>query len=349
MNFKIKNLSKKIIKILLISSLLFSFNCGKKENLENKVRIGYMEHASGIAYFIADDKGYFKKEGLEVELVKCGFREHTDALISERVDLNVPTSFPYLFGIEAENPGTIKIFHLGGEKSNGELIFGFLVNKKSSIKSVEDLRQKKIGATSQIDILNLKLILSKLQLNLERDVKIIPVGLEVAAHTLTANRIDVLFISQPYLILTMAKGGARLLIKNPRANYIIDPYWSGASAVLTKYAKRNPKIVEKVMDALDEALDFYKENPIEGKKIVAKYVSYLSSELATEMGIYFKVKSTEPVDLEKVQYLADILVEYGILRKKIDVEKMYLSREKLEDYIKEQEIKNEKHSLNRTK
>src|SRR3954470_13149202 len=53
----------------------------------NKVRVGYIGLTCEAPIFTAVEKGYFKDEGLEVELVRCEWATYKDALALGRFDV----------------------------------------------------------------------------------------------------------------------------------------------------------------------------------------------------------------------------------------------------------------------
>src|SRR4051812_38760566 len=62
------------------------------------VRIGYLPFASDAALFAAYDRGYFREEGVKVELVRfSAANDNLNALLSGRVDMCGMLGFPTLF------------------------------------------------------------------------------------------------------------------------------------------------------------------------------------------------------------------------------------------------------------
>lgn len=319
---------KKLLSILIILILVgFSFVSGCEKKPE-EIKIGYIPHGSGLPFFVAVEKGYFKDEGLNVEFIECGYREFMDALLTGRVDVIAPTSFPSLFGIEVESSGLVKFFLTGGEEKDGDLIYGILVRKDIQATTIAELKGMKIGVTEQIARINLKLILKQVGLDPDKDVTIIQVDRSVAVTSLASKQIDAILLTQPDLTIALEKADSKLLEANPRSKYIKNPYWSGSAAVTTKFLEQNPKNIKKVLVALDKAIDFIRANPPEAKMLLPKYTP-LDQDIATKTGMYFLVKTTEPVDMQTIQFLADLLVEHNILKKNIDVSKMYVSIESL--------------------
>ena len=71
------------IVVAILCVLLFA-GCGKRSgstaNTGNKVRVGYIGLTCEAPIYTAYEKGFFKEEGLEVELVKCSWATYKDTL-----------------------------------------------------------------------------------------------------------------------------------------------------------------------------------------------------------------------------------------------------------------------------
>ena len=108
-----------------------------------KVRIGYLGLTCEAAMFVAKEKGFFKEEGLDVEFVKTDWDGLRDGLGLGRFDANY-TLIMYLLkpieqGLDVKITGGI---HTG--------CLRLQVGAKSDIKTVADLKGKKIGVPTHI-------------------------------------------------------------------------------------------------------------------------------------------------------------------------------------------------------
>src|ERR1051325_3665411 len=75
--------------VLLIALALAA--CGKQggpsQQASNKIRVGYIGLTCEAPIFSAVEKGFFKEEGLDVELVRCEWATYKDALALGRFDV----------------------------------------------------------------------------------------------------------------------------------------------------------------------------------------------------------------------------------------------------------------------
>lgn len=309
--------------VIVICGLVFFTDDSIHNRTAETVRIGYAEHSSFLPFYVAFDKGYYREEGLNVEAVEIGaISELLTGLLAGKFDYIDAYTFTQFFAVEAESPGKLKFFASGGETMAGDVITAILVRNNSDIKSLSDLKGKTVGL-QQADATHLKLILKLIGLNPDSDVNIIALSKDALLPSLQSGNVDAVWTQQPFVTIATETLGAQILLKNPRAKYVSDPFWTGPAAIVTsEYYERNPETVRKLLRAYDRAIDFIRSNTDEAKIIETKYTS-LPPDIATKSGFYFIAKPSEQVDLVKVQELADFYYLQGILSRKIDVRNMY--------------------------
>lgn len=111
------------ITLLILLILISLTQLGLSRKNPSKVRIGYIEHSSALPFWIAYERDYFREHGVDVEFVLCGFKNFMDTLLTGRVGLITATSFPTLFGIEAEKPGLLQFFGTGKQTDGSSFAF----------------------------------------------------------------------------------------------------------------------------------------------------------------------------------------------------------------------------------
>src|SRR5688572_2365274 len=129
-----------LLAALAAAALLFS-GCGKNSTSSanpNKIRVGYVGLTCEAPIFTAVEKGFFKEEGLEVELVKCEWSKYKDVLALGGFDITHHLVMYFLKPIEQGLD--VKI---GAGIHTGCLRVQTGVD--SPIKTVKDLRGKRIG------------------------------------------------------------------------------------------------------------------------------------------------------------------------------------------------------------
>src|SRR4030042_4034161 len=317
-----------VIACLVLTIFLYSIKKPAKDD-SNVIRLGYIKQAAELPLYVALENGYFKEQGLTVELVPLGYKEEMDALIRGDIDVIPATSMSLPFGVEGQEPGLIKIFQPGGiPAEDSEVIEAIITLNDSGIYNLGDLNGRKVGVSAgATDMFVMKTILKKNGLDVPEDVNVMEMKKEHLAIALNAGQVDAIYMTQPDLAMLMSKINGRYIVKNPRAKYIVAPFWSGAGVVISDYIGKNQQKFIRYLDATDKAIDYAEKNPMEAKRILASYTP-LDENLTSEVGLYFKAKSTDKIDLTKIQEIADIFYTLGTLNTKINVAEMFYSREK---------------------
>jgi NitT/TauT family transport system substrate-binding protein len=103
-----------------------------------KVTVGYMGLTCEAPIFVAKENGFFEAEGLQVEMVKCEWTQFKDLLALGKIDLGQQPITMFLKPIEE---GLDVKMTAGVHRG----CLRVQVSVHSNIKSVEELRGKKIG------------------------------------------------------------------------------------------------------------------------------------------------------------------------------------------------------------
>src|SRR5438046_4181839 len=125
-------------KFLCVAALVIALNSCKKEAASNKVRVGYIVLTCEAPIFTAVEKGFFKDEGLEVELVKCEWAQYKDVLALGGFDI---THHLVMYFLKPVEQGLDVRFTGGIHRGCLRVQAGL----NSDIRTVKDLRGKRIG------------------------------------------------------------------------------------------------------------------------------------------------------------------------------------------------------------
>src|SRR6476661_5732348 len=136
---------KLTLGVLAMAALLL---CGCRKNAttggaSNKIRVGYIGLTCEAPIFSAVEKGFFKEEGLDVELVKCEWANYKDVLALGGYDITHHLVMYFLKHIEH---GLVVKFTAGIHKGCPRV----QASTKGNIRSVADLRGKRIGVPGMV-------------------------------------------------------------------------------------------------------------------------------------------------------------------------------------------------------
>src|ERR1044071_3771545 len=135
-----QTLKRATVGLMLTAALLNGCNKSARdaERPWNKIRVGYVGLTCEAPIFTAVEKGFFKEEGLDVELVKCDWKNYKDVLALGGYDITHHLVMYFLKpieqGLDVKFTGGI---HRGCLRVQAPV--------KSPIRSIEDLRGKRIG------------------------------------------------------------------------------------------------------------------------------------------------------------------------------------------------------------
>jgi len=252
-----------------------------------KARIGVLRLSSSAPVFIAQDKGYFKDAGLDVELKFFDAAQPVAvATTSGDIDFGITAFTAGLYNLAGK--GTLKV--IGGmsrEKAGYPLIGYFAGNNAyaAGLRTPVDLAGKRVAVTQVGSSFHysLGLLADKYGFKLS-DVKIVPLqSLSNAAAALKGETVDAALLPVSTARKLMDDGGAKLL------GWVGDETpWQLGAVFASPKALTNKALVTKLLAALTRAdreyYDVILADVIDGKapinektkpllEIIAKYTN----------------------------------------------------------------------------
>jgi NitT/TauT family transport system substrate-binding protein len=289
-----------------------------------KLRIGYWPVAAGLPFFAAIEKGYFKEAGLDVEPLKfAGAQQVMEAMLSGRSDgsANGTGSANLAIG-EIAQPGLFKIFCTNPSNAVN-VLEEFLVPKDSPVKTMADLKGKRVASGPGIQNVTLAKTMLERSGAGPMNVTELPIGQHVAA--LAAGQIDAVYTLEPTGTVGRLNGTTRVLEAGVVAHYILgDPKapWHGGSASLTtEFLKKNPDLSKKYMAAYARGVELVRKNPNEARQFMKGYTA-IEGALTAEVPLaaYMLYNEFKPADVAYFQKFYDLFTEKGIFEKKVAVD-----------------------------
>jgi NitT/TauT family transport system substrate-binding protein len=282
----------------------------------------YGSSANGMPFGIALAKGYFKEEGANV----------TGIISSGGGGTSVRNAMAGVAYGEA-NPGAIAVAIQSGADlkivSDNVLTiaeFAWLVKKDSPIKTIKDLKGKKIGytnprSTSQaLDIL----MLAKAGFKPEDAELVKTGGFGPMVAALELGQIDVAPVTEP--LWSQNKDKYRVLITGAEA---LPPLDNVVGVVTAEAAKTRGDFIRAVIRARRRAIAFMKANPDEAGEILSKPFN-ITPEVAASAVRNLTTSLTEGVPywgdgdihLEGMKRIIEVQKSVGALSGDIDLSKV---------------------------
>ena len=291
-----------------------------------KLRIGYWPIAAGLPFYVAVEKGYFKEAGVEVEPLKfAGAQQVMEAMLSGRADgsANGTGSANLAIG-EIASPGLFKII-VSNPSNVKNVLDEFLVAAASPIKSIAELKGKKVGSGPGIQ--NVTLCKTVLEKNGVTDATVIelPIGQHVAA--IAAGQIDAVYTLEPTGTVGRMAGITRILEAGVIAKYILGdpmaPWFGGSASVTTEFIKAQPDVARKYIAAYTRGVEFVRKQPSEARQYLKGYTA-IEGPLTAEVPLaaYTTYAEFSKSDVDMFQKFFDLFADKKIFEKRVMVEPM---------------------------
>ena len=212
--------------------------------------------------FIAKDRGFYLKQGAEVELIQMRPNIAVAALLSGDID--------YIELIGSAIRSAARGLPIRAISTSIKSPF-FSVIAQNKFKSVKDLKGATIGIASigGTNHISTRLTLKEFGLDPEKDVKLIAIGDEKLIYdAFKIGRTEAVVLAPPYSI-QLKREGFPILANT--AQYVTIPF-SGLGTTLDRI-KSNRAQIKKLLKAEIEALRYLRDNPAGTVEVIRKRFS----------------------------------------------------------------------------
>ncbi|MDA9468135.1 ABC transporter substrate-binding protein [Bradyrhizobium sp. CCBAU 53415] len=241
-----------IIRLALAGLLAITAMGGARAEDALKARIGVLRLSSSAPVFIAQDKGYFREAGLEVELKFFDAAQPIAvATTSGDVDFGVTAFTAGLYNLAGK--GVLKVIGGMSREKPGYPLIGYFASNNAyaaGLKTPKDLAGKRVAMTQVGSSFHysLGLLADKYGFKLA-DVKIVPLqSLSNAAAALKGETVDAALLPVSTARKLMDEGGAKFL------GWVGDETpWQLGAVFASPKTLTNKALVTKLLGALAKA------------------------------------------------------------------------------------------------
>jgi ABC-type nitrate/sulfonate/bicarbonate transport system substrate-binding protein len=300
------NVSRKLKRFILLLGILFAGVSASPhvyaQQLKKVTVVYTIVSGDSTAFWVAHEKGYFAKYGLDARLeFITGSNQTIAAMMAGKVDF---TNAGGGAVVEADLAG-------GDAVMIGASVPFFLMSMYSQpdIQSVKELKGKRIAVTTLGTATDFarRIIMQKAGMNPDRDTVALQTKgpSEVLQAVLTKNAEAGMVV--PPLTLVARQNGLKELVDLIGAKV---PYIQTSVATTRHLIQKDPAVAENFLKAIIEAIAFEKQNPKGTKEILNKYLKNVTDDLLEEtykqyiLGMYQKYPH---VPLEGIQTLLDFV------------------------------------------
>ena len=288
------------------------------------LRLIYSPSLCAAPMYIAIENGYFEDEGLDIEQVTVDAAHVSEAIGADQVDVGMGLIGKMLQPLENGLP--IKFttgIHTGCTK--------LLVPGDSDIKSVADLKGKKIGVPGLADAAT---VVSKRSLS-AAGIGVTDQNMEVEfsvysrndlAQALQNGAVDAIALGDPAASIAEEQYGLTALIDTATDPEYKDEYCC-AAFVTSKLAEENPKAAAAFTRAVQKASQWVQEHPDETAKIITEK-EYVSGDVdfCAQILKTYNYKPSVQGGYDALKQNAEELTQIGVLKEGTDATRLACSR-----------------------
>lgn len=247
-------------------------------------RVGYNNWIGFIAFFVADEAGYFKDAGLDVETkIFNAPGEGLVPLLAGDLDAHLTTLDAVILK-SGEAPGKLAIVGLIDTSNGADALVG-----SKGVASIKDLKGKKVAVT--VGECNEVLLVKALQSAgmSSEDVEIVNMDPDAAGAALKAGNVDAAVTWEPWITQLIGEDDANVLystkdVPNILLDVVAVPTGSGKTAETRAF-----------LEALDKATQLVKADPKKAAEMVSAKVEVPADEIVDMLGKVTLYDSAESV------------------------------------------------------
>lgn len=281
------------------------------------LRLAFPTWVGYTPMYIAQEKGFFEKYGLEVELTVIeGLAERKMALAGGKLD-GLAISADSLLNLSAEGMDVKAVYVL--DNSNGS--DGIAATE--DITSPEDLKGKRVAVEENMcEHFFLLKVLEEYGMTAD-DIEIVPMNTSDAGAAFIANEVDACVVYEPYLSQCAERGANTFTTKDYDVPLI------DVIGFTTEIMESNPEAIKNFIKAIDEADQYWEENPDECAEICysglgiseedCQFTKSVLSIYDLETNVGLMGTEEEPGELyDIIKDESDFYYEQGVLAQEVD-------------------------------
>lgn len=286
---------------------------------QRNITVGVLPSADSVTVQIAQDKGFFKQQGLNVKVVtETTTNAGTQGLLSHTMAFTTENYVGMFAQQQAVKSLNLKIVADDGQSSSN--LWVMLVPKDSKLTSLAQLKGKKVGfpapgfnfGSMAADILMAPYHMSS------KDFTTVVEPFSNAQQALATHQVDAIFTTEPFITVSESAAGDRVLqdmLSGPLAGFPTSCWGTTAS-----YVQQNPKTVAAFQRAMTEASQVAATNTAYVRTELPKFIKTMKPAIANVITL---PTYNTTLTLARMERVANVLVRLGQLPKNFDVKSMY--------------------------
>ena len=293
---------------------------------QDKVKVGVFPVSSSLPYFVAVERGFFKEQNVEPEMVRLiGGPPNVAAMITNQID-----GAAVLVTIEGMNanikkPGVAMYISVNSQNKTYQME-QFVVRKGFPATSLKDLKGAKImSAPGPANVTMAKAALAAVGLK-DGDYTIDQLDMGQHVNAMISGTFDGGYTLEPSGTMMRKLGAATTIEGGVISKYILGDETANAyaagGAMSSEFITSKPDVAKRFAAAWAEAIEFIRNNPEEARKYLA-HNTLTPDDLVDVVPMlgYTMTKDMTPKQKGEFQRFVDFGTEIGVVPEKVDVTK----------------------------
>lgn len=266
-----------LASIAIATAASAALGCRKKASGGTvNVTLGVCALRISLPIFVAKERGLFEAHGATVDLQSYPTAQPMiDDLLLGRLDAAGFAAYPIVFASAKtlKDAKDAPVLAASIVEDRAHRLSYALARKGAGISFPQGLKGKRVGILPTVAYQKwLAAILRKAGLA-EGDVAITPIAPPMQARALADGAVDVLFTNDPMATALLAEGTAEIVDNGPPcATWLRDPFPFGAFALGGAFARDRHVDAERLVAAIDDAIDLIRKEPAAAKQAMEGYV-----------------------------------------------------------------------------
>jgi NitT/TauT family transport system substrate-binding protein len=283
------------------------------------ITIGDLPTSDSVTLQIAEDKGFFKQQGLTVKLVpETTTNQSAPGLLSHTLDFG-EENYVGMFGQEAAIPN-LNLRIVADNSQTSPNLYALMVPKNSKITSLSQLKGKKVSfpvpgfnfGTMAADILMAPYHLSS------SSFTVVVLPFSDAQQALAKGEVDAAYTTEPFITAAEASSGDRVLmdlLSGPLAGFPVI-CWGTTASFVQKY----PKTVAAFQRAMVDAVRVAATDPSYVRSELPRFLPTMNPAIAKVITL---PTYNTTLTLARMERVADVIERLGHLPPNFDVKAMF--------------------------
>ncbi|WP_157996083.1 ABC transporter substrate-binding protein [Thermomonospora amylolytica] len=284
---------------------------------KKKIKVATLPMVNDAPVAIALKEKLFEAEGLEVQAVPvAASTQALPGLKNGSIDVVFGNLATFL---QAQDQGAMDVRIVAEGTTLTPKFMGVLVMPNSPIKTIGDLQDKKVTVhvLNNIQALTLNTIAKANNVDPKR-IRYTQVIFPQMPAAMQKGDVDAIHTLEPFLTEATTKLGARLVVdggQEPVTNLALDGYIATA-----EWARKNPKTAAAFQRALFKA-----QARATDRKVIEEVLPEFAKLDPQTARIMTMPGFPTSLNTARVQRLADLMHEQGVLKKKMDVKPLLIN------------------------